>query len=300
MHISDDHVRRFTKYGYTLVKGFLGQQELDVARCEISLHFPTSEDFIATPHRYIALKRSVGFPYGGTFLNHVSLHPEIISFVERVVGTDDLRLGDSIIQAKYGTCIGPRHDQQLHNDAWGRNTLVPPHRDGVHQRILAILYYTDVTLELGPTHVVKRQHTSAVSLLPKSGYSAYSKKDYPELYRLQEPVEASAGSLLLLSGATVHRGSAITAKMGHRFAHFLNFHAAQSTWLDKQSWVGSPASENGPSLCRFIESASPRQRELLGFPAPNSPYWDAATLADLRDLYPGMDTIPYSGTNGHQ
>lgn len=300
MLISDDHVRRFAKLGFTLVKGFLGQQELDVAGRDIGRYFPTSKEFLAAPHRYRTLKRSVGFPYEGTFLNHVSLHPEIISFVERVLGTRDLRLGDSIVQAKYGTRIGPWHDQQLHNDAWGRNTLVPPHRDGVHQRVLAILYYTDVTMELGPTHVVKRQHTSAVSLLPKTGYSAYSRKDFPELYRLQEPVEASAGSLLLLSGATVYRGSAITAERGHRFAHFLNYHAAQSTWLDKQSWVGSPASENGPALCRFIEAASPLQRELLGFPASNSPYWDAATVADLRELYPAMDTAPYSGTNGHR
>lgn len=300
MQISDDHVHRFNDFGYTLVKGFLGRKELDVVSCDISTYFPTSKDFLAAPHRYRTLKRSVGFPYEGMLLNHLSLHPEIISFVERVLGTRDLRLGDSIVQAKYGTRIGPRHDQQLHNDAWGRNTLVPPQRDGVHQRVLAILYYTDVTMELGPTHVVKRQHTAGVPLLPETGYSAYNKNDFPELYSLQEPVEATAGSLLLLSGATVHRGSAITAEKGHRFAHFLNYHAAQSTWLDKQSWVGSPASENGPALCRFIEAASPRQRELLGFPAPNSPYWDAATVADLRKLYPAMDTSPYSGTNGHR
>ncbi|MDF3145380.1 MULTISPECIES: phytanoyl-CoA dioxygenase family protein [unclassified Streptomyces] len=293
MRITDEQVEKLHRDGYVLVDDFVSGADLEKAREATLRYFPDSAERLRTPERYATLKRSAGFPYEPPALNHLSLHPELISGVERVLGTRDVRLGDSIMQAKYGSRIAPAHTQQLHNEAWGRNTLVPPRGDGVYQRVLAIVYLSDVTEELGPTCVVPRKHTADVPLL-SSGYSAYSRAEFPWLYELEEPVPARAGSVLLLTGTTVHRCSAVRDESGHRFALYLNFHAADSIWLDKQTWVGSPASADGPALCRFMAQASPRQRELLGFPAPGSPYWNRETVAGLAELYPGMDVTPYS------
>jgi hypothetical protein len=293
VRIKQEHVDQLQREGHVLVKDFLTGEELREAQDATRRYFPESSEWLRTPERFSSLKRSTGFPYEPGILNHLSLHPELISFVERVLGTEDIRLGDSILQAKYGSRIGPAHSQQLHNDAWGRNTLVPPRGDGKFQRVFAILYYSDSTAQLGPTYAVPKKHTEGLPMLSSSGYSAYSKEEFAWLYELEEPVVAPAGSALLFTGTTVHRGSAVQEETGHRFAHFLNFHAADAIWLDKQTWVGSPASANGPALCRFIEEASPRQREMLGFPAADAPYWDETTVEGLTSLYPGMDVTPY-------
>src|SRR5206468_2198021 len=54
----------------------------------------------------------------------------------------------------------------------------------------------------------------------------------------------------------------------------------------------SPAGQ-APALQRFLERATPRQRELLGFPPPGHPYWNRETLAGVAARYPGMDMTPY-------
>ena len=46
-------------------------------------------------------------------------------------------------------------------------------------------------------------------------------------------------------------------------------------------------------MTRFIERASPRQREMLGFPAPGDRYWSEETLAGIAARYPAMDMSPY-------
>lgn len=45
----------------------------------------------------------------------------------------------------------------------------------------------------------------------------------------------------------------------------------------------------------FLVSATPRQRELVGFPAVGDPYWTEETLAGVQDRYPLMDMSPYRG-----
>jgi hypothetical protein len=43
----------------------------------------------------------------------------------------------------------------------------------------------------------------------------------------------------------------------------------------------------------FIETATPEQRELVGFPPVGDPYWDEVTLAGVAARYPNMDISPY-------
>jgi hypothetical protein len=49
----------------------------------------------------------------------------------------------------------------------------------------------------------------------------------------------------------------------------------------------------GPEMARFLERATPRQRELIGVPPPGDPYWTEATIAGVGARYPGMDLAPY-------
>ena len=48
-----------------------------------------------------------------------------------------------------------------------------------------------------------------------------------------------------------------------------------------------------PQLARFVERATPRQREAIGFPPPGHPYWNEQTLAAVALRYPRMDMTAY-------
>ena len=48
-----------------------------------------------------------------------------------------------------------------------------------------------------------------------------------------------------------------------------------------------------PEMNRFLQQATPRQREVVGFPPPGHPYWDEDTLAGVAARYPAMDMTPY-------
>jgi hypothetical protein len=106
-------------------------------------------------------------------------------------------------------------------------------------------------------------------------------------------VLAKAGSLLIFTGRTIHRGSAIKADLGERYVQFISYHAAAATWMENQNWPGGLPDANAPEIERLIEDATPRQREMLGFPAPGHPYWNDETLRGVAARYPKIDMTPY-------
>src|SRR4051812_9135180 len=251
-------------------------------------YFPTSDELAATPQRYGSIFEDpehlqVEFPFADDALNHVSTHPEIVAFVERILGTRDILLSQAAMWAKYaGT---GDFDQGLHLDYQG-NTLVVPREDSDYRQINMILYYTDVPPDFGPTFVVSQEKTRELPMWP----THRPRKKNPELYKHEKPVLAEAGDLLIFGMKTWHRASDIVAEAGARFTHHLVYRAARHAFQGYHQW--SQFGEK-PELAAFIESATPRQREMIGFPAVGDAYWNDETLADVALRYPGMDMTPY-------
>src|SRR5206468_698969 len=129
-----------------------------------------------------------------------------------------------------------------------------------------ILYYTDVPPDLGPTMLVSQEHTKDLPLWPPFK----TRKKHPELYRLERPVLATAGTLLLFSMRTFHRASQMTAVHGLRLSHHMVWRAVHLHFQGYHLW---PAHGEDENLQRFIARASPAQRQVLGFPCPEDPYW---------------------------
>jgi ectoine hydroxylase-related dioxygenase (phytanoyl-CoA dioxygenase family) len=289
VRVTDKQIEQYLRHGYVIVSGFLSSDEVATARQNLLQYFPTAEELSATPQRYGPIFEDpehlqVEFPFIGDALNHVSTHPEIVAFVERILGTRDILLSQAAIWAKYaGT---GDFDQGLHLDYQG-NTLVVPRDDGAFRQVNMILYYTDVTEDLGPTYVVAQEKTRDLPLWPTH---RPRKKNAP-LYEHERPVLANAGDLLIFSMRTWHRASDITADSGVRFSHHLVYRAAQHNFQGYHLW--SQHGEN-PELQRFIERSTPRQRELLGFPPAGHKYWNDETIAAVQLRYPKMDLRPYA------
>ena len=286
--------REIARRGHALIPSFVTGEELKRATAGIEEYFPDPETTADGTLDVGAFKHAVPFPFAANALNRLVLDPRVVEVAERLLGTRDILLTSSYVQAKYGTAYGGTKDQALHNDTWAVNSLLPPRTDGVYQRLFGIVYLTDVTVDTAPTYVAGRAGDLGVPLITGDRKATYSKDAYPALYARERPVEAPKGSLLLFTGDLVHRGSAYRGRHGRRLAVFFNLHAAAARWTGKHLWAMLPASPGWPEFCDLMAELSPGQRRLLGFPVPGDPYWTADTLGRLADLYPGIDTAPYT------
>ena len=288
MRITQAQTDQLLRHGYTIVPQFLTADELAAARQNMLRYFPTAEELAATPQRYGSIIEDaehlqVEFPFAGDALNNISTHPELIGFVEKLLGTREIMLSQAAIWAKYaGT---GDFDQGLHLDYQG-NTLVVPRDDGPFRQVNMILYYSDVGPDLGPTYVVSQEKTRDLPLWP----THRTRKKDPKLYENEKPVLAQAGDLLIFSMRTWHRASDIAADFGARFSHHFVWRAAAHAFQGYHQW--SQMGENA-DLERFIATTTPRQREVLGFPPPRHAYWNEETLAATALRYPKMDLKPY-------
>ena len=289
MRIDDQHLQHLIRHGYAVVPGFLSAEELTAPRANLLRYYPTPEELAATPERYGWVfddpeHLQIEFPFAGDALNHVSTHPDLIDAVERLLGTPEVLLSQAAIWAKYaGT---GDFEQTMHLDYQG-NTLVVPREDGAFRQVNMILYYSDVGPDLGPTCVVPLEHTRDLSPWPPFR----PRKKYPDLYRHEKALPAKAGDLLLFSMSTFHRASEVTADFGVRLSHHFVWRAAAYPFAGYHQW--SRFGEK-PDLARFIEQATPRQREVIGFPPPGHAYWNEQTLAGVAARYPRMDMKPYA------
>jgi hypothetical protein len=282
---SIDHL---IEHGYVLVPDFLTSVEVEAARSDMLRYFPAPHELELTPHRYGWIFEDpehlqIEFPFDADTINHNSAHPDIIDLVDRLLGTREILLSQSAIWAKYaGT---GSFAQTMHLDYEG-NTLVVPRDDGPFRQVNLILYYSDVTDALGPTYVVPHDLTATLDIWPPFR----PKKKWPHLYALEKPILAPAGSLLIFGMRTFHRAGEIAADSGARFTQHLVYRSSLCPFngYHQYSHFGEK-----PEMKRFIEKATPRQREMLGFPPPGHPYWNADTLAGVAQRYSKMDMVPY-------
>ena len=286
--ISPNHAEELVEHGYTVVPGFLGPAELGRARRIFYDIFQALRSW--RPRRSV----SAGSWMSRSNSRWSSLMPATPSTMSQRTRESLLLLRGSSAPAK--SCLSQSaiwakyagtgdFDQGLHCDYQG-NTLVYPRDDGDFRQVNLILYYSDVTEDLGPTCVVPQEQLAPlVALAP-----------------LQEP-QAASGSLS--QGApdsgkgrrTAHlRHAHVSSCFGHDrrgracFSHHLVYRAAGHGFQGYHQW--SRFGEN-PHMQRFIEPAIPRQREVLGFPPPGHEYWNAETLAGVAARYPRMDMKPY-------
>jgi ectoine hydroxylase-related dioxygenase (phytanoyl-CoA dioxygenase family) len=292
MRVSDRQIEHLRRHGYVLVPGFLTAEELASAREGFLRYYPSWEELVEKPERYGGLiddaeALQTEFPFTVHALNHISTHPQIIALVEALLGTSEVLLSQSAIWAKYAGAAD--YEQGLHLDYQG-NTLVVPRDDGDYRQVNIILYYSDVSAELGPTCVVSQEQTRREPLWPPFRPRA----KHAALYRKEKKILAKAGSLLVFSMRTFHRASEITAEAGARFSHHLVYRAARHTFQGYHLYAHEG---ERPELSAFIQRATPRQREVLGFPRPGDPYWTKETLVAVARRYPRMDLSAYRATS---
>jgi ectoine hydroxylase-related dioxygenase (phytanoyl-CoA dioxygenase family) len=294
--IAQADIDHWHQHGYVIVEEFMAPDEMAAARENLARYLPSWEEYATRGPLFAGLRGSslrsspgwvrYEFPYVGSALNQVAVHPFLVAFAERLVGHSDIALSHGAIVGKYAG--KGDYDQELHPD-YSNNTLAFPRRGVEMIDIPMIVYHTDVTIDLGPTYVVSQELTGH---LVTDGHRFHARADFPELYEAERPAAVPAGSALIYNMRTFHRGSAMRVREGVRFSQFTAFHTAGPGWLGSTSFQGAGGQ---PEMDRFLTRATPRERRLVGFPAPGDRYWDDETRAGVAARYPEMDMTPYGG-----
>ncbi len=285
-HISDEVLDTVRERGFAVVEGFLGADELAAARRALFEVYPHPDDYFADPARYSDL---VAHPFAGLrtgplpfwALNRLAFHPDLVDAAERFCGTTDLQLYKIELWAKYSGSVD--YDQPLHRD-FGNHTLVVPRRDRRWPQLTTFTLLSDVGDGDGPTMAVPREYGDSLPMWP-------NRLDDDSALRAHEvPVVGPAGSILLYTTDVFHRGSAFADHPASRFMLLSDFSQRGNPWMGKIGW---PDRAQRQEWIELVERASPRERELFGFPPVGSEYWNDQTRAEVGLRYPDIDMAPY-------
>jgi hypothetical protein len=306
---TDTEVTAWREQGWVLLEGLVGTDDVDRAKDDLHRVFPTADEYHADPdgvtdrwlgkpavppepytwpptgpgfrpeqHRWHGL-----FPFSGSgALNRLFVHPSVVDFAERALGTTDIRLYQAQVSAKYAGLTN--YEQPMHTDR--NHSWLPPRAEPPWWFLEAFLYLTDVDAGTAPTHLVRvgdaaGRDPTAPLILPSWDR---------EIYAAEEAAPGIRGSLLAYRTDVFHRAVDLTAPGGARYLLNECFKIAGQDWIGYHS-IQSRA--NAPEWTDFVEASTPRELELFGFPPPGHAIWDDATLDATARRYPKLDLTPW-------
>jgi hypothetical protein len=305
----DDEVERWQKHGWVVLEGLVSTDEIDAAVDDLHEVFPTAEEYHADPegetlrhlgrpperhdefvwpddgpgfrpdqHRWQSV-----FPFPGNgALNRLVVHPSIVDFAERALGTDDLRLYQAQASAKYTGITN--YEQPMHTDR--NHSWLPSIPEAPWWHLEGFLYLSDLPPTGNPTHLVSAtdsvgRDTTTPLVMPERD---------PELYACERPATGIRGSYLAYRTDVFHRAVPLLEPGGSRFLLNVSYR------ITGQDWIGYLAMQSraiSPHWVRFVEGSGPRDLALFGFPPPGHPVWNEDRLDATGRLYPKLDLAPW-------
>jgi hypothetical protein len=304
---TDEEVETWRTEGWVVLGGLVGADEVDAVQEDLHRTVPSVEEYHADPEGvkehwgahvseedafwpeggpgFSADQQllSAQFPFPGSgALNRLCVHPSVVDFAERTLGSRNIRLYQIHVTAKYEGITN--YEQPMHTDrnhSWLPAVGAPP-----WWNLELFLYLSDVTDADNPTRVVSVRDTANVSprtpvLMPDLA---------PELYRAERAATGVRGSLLAYRSDVFHRGAAFATPGSSRTVLALAFRRAEHEWI---GYDQAQSRSTGTEWTRFAERCSPRELELFGFPPPGHPIWSADLLDATAIRYPLMDLRPW-------
>lgn len=267
MHITDQQLDTYRQQGFLIVENFLSEEERRAALDGFySLFAPPFDQYVAQGRQPMENPQGL-FPWDHSGLNHVTTHPDLIDAAERLFDTREIRLCEGHLGMKYA---GQEHWHDFHID-YGNNTLGPLLDPDDFMHVSCFYCFDEVTADLAPIRMVPNGRPDSEAV----------------------PMIVPGGSVCLYSVFTRHAATPFKAERGHRPAMWVCFSRKDRPWDGGRSFTYKSGASY-PGMARFLAEASPRQRELLGFPPPGDPLWTEAFTNGMAERYPGFDPEPYN------
>lgn len=298
MRFSDDDVAAWTRDGITLLERFFTPEECAAVCADFDKVFGRQGADQAAENKRageigkfdIAQFRTIrNVPLEcSPALNLIGVHPALIAFAKAALRTDDVRLYQCQVWAKFTGDAD--YDQPFHCD-YSNHTLTGPSEDPLQNALTIFSYFTDVTEAHGPTHYVTRPESDRVA-----GPEA-SLDTGPEAQRkLQEALlpysrsaASPAGTAIAYTTDVYHRATNLTAPGGHRYAVMACFKKAGDDSIGFTAW---PFHHREP-WHNIFDHATPEQLACFGVQRPGDRFWTETTLRRAQARYPNWDLTPY-------
>lgn len=207
-------------------------------------------------------------PYPGSGrLNRLCVHPNVVSFAKRAMGSDDIRIYQTRIWGKYTGVTN--YDQPFHQDR--NHNVVPDRLEPGWWNLEGFLYLTDVFEGVAPTQI--------------GGLG-----EHPPDPDGGAPAEGVRGSYLAYRPDVWHRGVDLTRPGGYRFLMNIAFKHAGHEWIGYDS---PQSNSTRPMWCKFVASCTPEELALFGVPRPGHEYWTEDLVRAMGERYRGLDLTPW-------
>lgn len=289
-------------HGFAILPGYIPSEDLAPALRELETMFPSREGFHdgTDPRRSRYMDDEFAgiddFPFASVELSLLAVNDHLVRLAQELLADDDIRIYSAEAWAKFTGAAD--YDQPLHRDYLNHTLLVPT--DAPRYRQLEMfVYLVDVPEDLGPPHMLSREHTRNLPAKPNwyppndvgDKYGEFvSSTGSPHLYDAEVSGAGPAGTVVAFQPGTFHRGTGMTAPRGARYTMHLNYRPASVEWGQRHSWVYR---SHETAWYRFMARATPQQLALFGFPPPGHPYWTPDTLAGVALRYPDLDMTPW-------
>jgi hypothetical protein len=281
----------FDELGYVVLRRYDSDDELAPAQAALPKLFPTVEEFHSdtSPDRDERFLREhrfglQAFPYKAVEWSVLNVAPPLVHLAEALLGSTDICLNEAHNWAKFSGVAD--YDQQLHRD-YGNHTVLAPTLDPSFGEVEMFIWIHEVPIDHGPTRVVSRRLTQHVP----GAQREIRREEAPEIYDAEVAADGPAGTVLAYRNDTFHRGAAITAERAARYALKASFKVNNPFWTDS---LGANGKCMTPEWAAFVEHASPRMLEMIGYPPPGHPYWTAHTWDGIRLRYPNADLTAFA------
>ncbi|HEY3832025.1 MAG TPA: phytanoyl-CoA dioxygenase family protein [Acidimicrobiia bacterium] len=305
----DDEVATWRDQGWILLDGLISTDEIDATHADLALLFPTAEEFHSDPEG--VEQRWIGkparppevytwpdegpgfrpeqhyfqreFPFGGEgLLNRLYVHPALVDFAERALGTDDIRLYQNHATAKYAGFTN--YEQPMHSDrnhSWLPAATSPP-----WLQLQVFVYLNDVSEGNAATHIVSRGDERGHKLTEPLVLPNWDR----EIYAAEQSAPGVRGSVLAYGSNVFHRGVDLIEPGTARFTLNVCFKRAGHDWI---GYHAPHSKSTSGGWVAFAEQCTPRELALFGFPEPGHPIWTAELLDSTAELYPKLDLTPW-------
>jgi hypothetical protein len=306
---TDDEVETWRQHGWVLLEALVDTADIDAAAADLHRAFPTSEEYHAHPDRvnrqWLGARQDpeeefvwpadgpgfrgeqhrwgAAFPFSGNgALNRLAVHPSIVNFAERSLGTDDIRLYQVRADAKYSGITN--YEQPMHIDR--NHSWLPAGTASPWWNLEGFLYLSDVRDEDNPTRLVSVEDSAHLTeatpvVMPDTD---------PLLYAAERRASGVRGSYLAYRSDVFHRGAPFDAEATARFVLALAFKRAGQDWI---GYDQAQSNSTGPAWRSFAERSTPRELALFGFPPPGHPIWSQSLLDEVALRYPRLDLTPW-------
>ncbi|MAV27149.1 MAG: hypothetical protein CMQ05_13715 [Gammaproteobacteria bacterium] len=319
--LSEAQVERCRKNGFVALTGLWPDDLIQKAAEEAKSHHPREQvvdnhgGFSRMPWVHHNKRFEMNSSSRDFALNHMTIHPNVLSAVAQVMGATpmELRLSQSHVIAKFGREIpDPNHpdkmimaeDQDIHVD-YGNNTLVVPPHTSRPDGIACLCYYSEVDECGGATHFSMPMPGELTTYAPdqfnapnfvfgtRNGSAANdngprSEANTRRLYAEEKPIRYAPGTCIIYGLNAWHRGTPANLDQ-IRYTHHHVWRHKDAEWVNWQSLA--PQMSAMPT--RYLSELSVMQRTVLGFPAPGDRYWTKDTVDAVGQRYPEMDMTPY-------